>query len=193
MWRALATPPSQVAASRRIVLDSGLCRYPLDAVSTRPAAETGQCGRQALSRRGISYEKIAFAGRALLRDGARIWGLRSARERRAASDRSSRAEDRSGRRRSRRSLSLLVARRLSPLRLRRSSRLAPASSLEPRKLAAPSLAPSPLASQSRLAWPPLRPPPLLLSFVCASVCGPRISPAVRLLHRLVLVVRCALL
>jgi len=170
-------------------LDSGLCRYPLDAVSTRPAAITGQCGRQAWSRRGISYEKTAFARRALLRDGARIWGLCSARERRAASDWASRAEDGSGRRRSGRSLPLLVAQRLSSLWLRTSSRLA-SSSLAPGLLAQPLLAPSSLAAASRLAEWILRSPPLLLSLVCAAVLRSRLSQAFCLLHRLVLVVSC---
>ena len=153
--------------------------------SINPACRGNGAMRTAGTRfkRGISYEKIAFAYRALWRDGARIWGLCSACKRRAASDRTSRAEDRSGRRRSGCALSLLVARWLSPLRLRRSSRLAS------RLLAPPSLASSPLAAPSRLAQWLLRPPPLLLSVLRASVLRLCLSPAVCVLHRLVLVVK----
>lgn len=124
-WHALATPCSQESPSHADGPEYGLCRYRFDAVSTRPAAETGQCGWRARSRRGFSYEKIAFSRRALLRDGPGSRGLRSARKRRAASGRTSRTQDRQGRLSPGSALSLLVASRLSPLRLWTSSRMAP--------------------------------------------------------------------
>lgn len=181
-WRALATPCSQAAPSHASGSEYGLCRYRFDAVSTRPAAETGQCGWRARSRRGFSYEKIAFSRRALLRDGPGSWRLCSARKRCAASGRTSRAQDRQDRLSPGSALSLLVASRLSPLRLWTSSRMAP-SPLASRLLAQSSLAPS-----SSLAKWLLRSSPLLLSLLCAAVLRSHLSSAVCVLHWLVLVV-----
>lgn len=134
-----------------------------------------------ISEGGVSYEKIAFACRALRRDGPGSWGLCPARKRRAASGRTSCAQDRQDRLSPGRALSLLVAPRLSSLRLWTSSRLAPpplASGL----LAQPPLAPSSLAS------PLLRPSTLLLSLLRTALLRSLLSPAVCILHRLVLVV-----
>ncbi len=126
---------------------------------------------------------MAFARRAVLRDGHRLWSLRSGGTRGCTDGRRLGTEARPSQHRRTGAVPLLVAPRISPLWVH--ARLASSLSRAPSRLASPQLA-QPVLASSLLPPPSLCvSPPLLLQFLSQAV----LSSSLRLLHRLVLVVR----